>query len=92
MKKLLYYLIFSYALGSVTTAQVQTEQTPDILINIGTASTDLVYRVSGKDGRLYQSYLGPKLENIASIKQLRDAGTWLMQPSVRIICLNRQYA
>jgi alpha-galactosidase len=37
----------------------------DIFIATGTAHIDLVYRVSSHDGRLYQAYLGNKLENIS---------------------------
>lgn len=77
--KLLSYFISLCVIGSVTTGQPpigqqQTNQTPDVFIAVGTVNTDLVYKVSVRDGRLYQSYLGPKLHNIASLNQLRDTG------------------
>jgi len=50
------------------------KQTTDILIPSGTNNTELIYRVSGRDGRLYQAYLGVKLRNIDDLKQMRDAG------------------
>ena len=50
------------------------KQTTDILIPSGTNNTDLIYRVSGRDGRLYQAYLGVKLRNMDDLKQMRDAG------------------
>jgi alpha-galactosidase len=52
----------------------QMKQSQDILIRSGTKNTDLIYRVSGRDGRLYQAYLGAKLRNIDDLKQIRDAG------------------
>lgn len=48
--------------------------TPDLLIPAGTKSIDLIYRVNGRDGRLYQAYLGAKLGNAYDLKQMRDAG------------------
>jgi alpha-galactosidase len=79
MKKLFIYIIFICAICSVTTGQPpmgppQSDQKPDILIQAGTLNTDLVYKVSGSDGRLYQSYLGSKLINTESLHQLRDPG------------------
>jgi alpha-galactosidase len=79
MKKLFSYIIFICAISSLTTGQPpmgppQSDQKPDILIQAGTLNTDLVYKVSGRDGRLYQSYLGSKLGNIESLSQLRDPG------------------
>jgi alpha-galactosidase len=79
MKKLFIYIIFISAICSVTTGQPpmgppQSDQKPDILIQAGTLNTDLVYKVSGRDGRLYQSYLGSKLGNIESLSQLREPG------------------
>jgi alpha-galactosidase len=50
------------------------KQTTDILIPSGTKNTDLIYRVSGRDGRLYQAYLGVKLRNMDDLKQMKDAG------------------
>ena len=37
-------------------------------------NTDLIYKVNGRDGRLYQSYLGTRLENMSDLNQLSDAG------------------
>jgi alpha-galactosidase len=54
--------------------QPQANQKPDVVIATGTLNTDLIYKVNGRDGRLYQSYLGPKLSNISGLNQLRDAG------------------
>ena len=50
------------------------KQTTDILIPSGTKNTDLIYRVSGRDGRLFQAYLGVKLRNMDDLKEMRDAG------------------
>jgi len=79
MKKLLFSIILIYTIsyvlmGQPPTGQPQTNLPPDIYIAVGTLNTDLVYKVSGRDGRLYQSYLGSKIDNIASLNQLRDAG------------------
>ena len=51
----------------------QMKQSPDILIQSGTKNTDFIYRVNGRDGRLYQAYLGTKLGNYDDLKQIRDA-------------------
>jgi|APMed6443717190_1056831.scaffolds.fasta_scaffold02076_5 alpha-galactosidase len=51
----------------------QMQQTPDVFIPFDTKNTSLVLRVSGRDGRLYQSYFGPKLDP-DNLKQTRDAG------------------
>ena len=48
---------------------------PNEIIRIGTNSTDLIFKV-GKNGRLYQSYLGQKLQNESEfdyLKQGREA-------------------
>lgn len=48
---------------------------PNHVIRIGTNSTDLIFKVGG-NGRLYQSYLGQKLQNeseFAFLKQGREA-------------------
>lgn len=50
------------------------QQTPDVFIPLDTKNMSLVLRVNSMDGRLYQSYLGPKLNNIDNLKQTRDAG------------------
>jgi alpha-galactosidase len=58
-----------------------------------TKSTDLIYRVSGRDGRLYQAYLDPKLQGTDEVRQSRDAGHLayatfgtdnLFEPAVRV--------
>jgi alpha-galactosidase len=54
--------------------QPQMKQTPDIFIPVSTRNTDLVFRVNGRDGRLYQAYFGLKLANSDNLKQMRDAG------------------
>ncbi len=74
MKKLLFSIIMICIIGSVAVGQLKTNQVPDVFIRIGTLNTDLIYKVNGKDARLYQSYLGPRLENTANINQLRDDG------------------
>src|SRR5664279_4357702 len=52
----------------------QIKQSPDILIPTGTKNTDLIYMVNGRDGRLYQAYLGTKLGNPEDLKKTRDTG------------------
>ena len=79
MKKLLLPIIFictiSYlSIGQPPSGQPQASQKPDILISAGTLNTDLIYKVSGRDGRLYQVYLGAKLENVDVLKSIRDEG------------------
>jgi len=54
--------------------QSQKQAAPDIFIPAGTKSIDLIFRVDGRDGRLYQAYLGKKLADTETIKQSRDAG------------------
>jgi alpha-galactosidase len=54
--------------------QNQQPAVQDILISTGTKSIDLVFKVNGRDGRLYQAYQGKKLANTESLKQSRDAG------------------
>ena len=79
MKKLLFYFILICEINTTTTGQPpmeppQNKQIPDVIISAGTLNTDLVYKVSGRDGRLYQLYLGPKLGNVSGLNQLRDHG------------------
>ena len=83
MKKLFYFLFF-LASGLTLSSQdpagpppaggEQMQQTPDLIIPLGTKNTSLVFRVSNRDGRLYQSYFGPKLMNTDNLNQTRDAG------------------
>jgi alpha-galactosidase len=78
MKKLLFLIILICTISSVSMGQPPlgpppANQPPDIIISISTLNTNLVYKVSGRDGRLYQSYLGSRLDNISDLKQARDA-------------------
>jgi len=61
-------------LGPPPGGQPQVQQKPDMLIPISTRNTELVFRVNGRDGRVYQAYFGKKLDNIDKLKQMRDAG------------------
>ena len=54
--------------------QSRMQQKPDLLISAGTKNTELIYRVSGRDGRLYQAYLGTKLANSDGLRQSGDTG------------------
>ena len=77
MKKLLFLVIVICTISYVSTGQSPMgpppgNQAQDVFIQVSTINTDLVYKVSGRDGRLYQSYLGTKLDNIAGLKQIRD--------------------
>jgi alpha-galactosidase len=69
MTKLISIIIFLCSINFASYGQ-----DPDILIQTGTKNTDLIYRVNGRDGRLYQAYLGIKLENIDALKQMKDTG------------------
>ena len=71
--------VYCISVGQDPAVQAQTEksgakQNTDILIPVGTKNTDLIFRVNAKDGRLYQAYLGMKLENTDVLKQAKDAG------------------
>ena len=71
-------LIISVIL-SIITSFGQAEKSPvkqssDIIIPTGTKNADLVFRVNGRDGRLYQAYLGTKLANTGDLKQMKDPG------------------
>ena len=54
MKKILYPVLLFFVSAITAVAQ------PDILIPVSTMQTSLIFKV-GKDNRLYQAYLGPKL-------------------------------
>jgi alpha-galactosidase len=104
MKKLVFTIIFFCSFCSLVFAQVplmatppggqpQMQKTTDVLIPMGTKNINLVFKVSGRDGRLYQSYLGAKLDNTEDIARLRDAGhiayaTYgtdnLFEPAIRV--------
>jgi alpha-galactosidase len=62
--------LMSQAPAGTSPADRKTE----VLIATGTLNTDLIYKVNGRDGRLYQVYLGPKLDNISSLNQSGDQG------------------
>jgi alpha-galactosidase len=79
MKKSLLFIVIIFTNIYLSTAQppmgqAQGNQSPDVIIATGTLNTDLIYKVNGRDGRLYQSYLGAKLTNSAALGQTRDAG------------------
>jgi alpha-galactosidase len=78
MKKLFFLLTALIAISFVANGQFTSSQTAvntkDSFITVGTANTDLIYKVSGRDGRMYQLYLGPKLKSPEAISQLRDPG------------------
>ena len=61
-------------MGPSPVGQPQMQQAADVLIPLGTKNIDLVFKVSGRDGRLYQAFLGAKLSNVEDISKLRDAG------------------
>ena len=78
MKKVLFIItliltIISASVGQPPLGPPSANQPPDIIISVSTLNTDLVYKVNGRDRRLYQSYLGSKLDNISELKQARDA-------------------
>jgi alpha-galactosidase len=82
MKKLLLFILLIFPVNFASNGQdpmvpapgasPQIKQSSDIIIPIGTKNTDLIYRVNGRDGRLYQAYLGMKLRSIDDLKQMRD--------------------
>ncbi|HUX59189.1 MAG TPA: alpha-galactosidase [Bacteroidales bacterium] len=74
MKKIVLYFIFLSVIYPAIKGQSQSNQGPDKLIAVRTLSTDLVYKVSGRDGRLYQSYLGTRLDNVDILSNVRYAG------------------
>jgi alpha-galactosidase len=83
MKKLLAFIVIFHSgiiaiaqdpIGPPPGGQPKMQQAPDLLIPLETKNISLVFRVNGKDGRLYQVYLGPKLKSMDNLKQTRDAG------------------
>jgi alpha-galactosidase len=93
MKKLFLFVILFYSVIGISRGQSQPGKSADILIATGTAHTDLIYRVNGNDGRLYQAYLGPKLSNTEALNHIKDAehlayatyGTGnLFEPAIRM--------
>lgn len=77
MKKSLLLLIsaflFTFSVISQPSGGPQ-QNLKDVPISTGTANFELVYKVNGRDGRLYQAYLGPKLASPDALAQQRDAG------------------
>jgi len=84
MKKLLllFFIIGSVSfkasaqdpMGPPPGGQPQMQQKQDVFIPVSTRNTDLIYRINGRDGRLYQAYFGLKLDNSDNLRQMRDAG------------------
>ena len=80
MKKIFFLLaVFSFTLSisaqdpSGPPQQGQRVQPdPDRIINIETENTSLVLKVSSRDGRLYQSYFGPRLGSTEGFSQQRN--------------------
>lgn len=60
--------------GSPQSNQTQVKPPEDIYIYTGTENTDLIYKVNGRDGRVYQAYLGSRLKRPTDLQQARDQG------------------
>ncbi len=79
MKKIvLFFIIFSAIYpainGQSPVGQSQLTRQKDELISVGASGIDLIYRVNGNDGRLYQAYLGTKLNSTDMLASQRDGG------------------
>ena len=84
MKKLFSFIVTILPFVIITSAhnpsgpppgtQPGMQQQPDLLIPISTKSTDLIFRVNGRDGRMYQIYFGARLGSPDILKQTRDDG------------------
>jgi alpha-galactosidase len=76
MKNLAVTIILTFSVSSFILAQDSAvpKSAGDVLIQVGTKNIDLIFKVSGKDGRLYQCYLGAKLADSEDINKLRDPG------------------
>ena len=84
MKKLSFLAVFLLSIfapvaaqdpaGPPLPGQGRNQPAPDVLITVSTRSTDLIFRVNGRDGRLYQAYFGSKLTNPDVLSQMRDPG------------------
>ncbi|MCU0362631.1 MAG: alpha-galactosidase [Bacteroidales bacterium] len=97
MKKLIIASMLILLAGTLAGQQPGTasisNRPQDQLVTVSTANTHLIYRVSGRDGRLYQAYLGKKLSSPDAILQSRTrelqaypgygAGS-LFEPAIRI--------
>src|SRR5512133_3386436 len=92
MKKLLLTVILFCTFCYASMGQTQKTQTTEVLISTGTLNTDLIYRVNPKDGRLYQAYIGSKLNSPEMLKLRNDGhqayptfGTGnLFEPAIRM--------
>ena len=78
MKNIVFSFLLFMTVNFLAEAQApmgepQPNQPADIYIIAGTAHSDLIYKVSGRDGKLYQAYLGEKLTNPSSSGQLRNS-------------------
>jgi len=67
-----FYIHGKDSMSGVSGDKSQLKESDNLLIPAGTKNTDLIYRVNGTDGRLYQAYLGVKLGNIDDLKLNRD--------------------
>jgi alpha-galactosidase len=84
MKKLILLIITLFTLNQVSPSQDPqgppsvgrpgAQQAQDRIIDFGTKNISLVFRVSARDGRLYQAYFGNRLGNTDQLMQTRDAG------------------
>ena len=98
MKNLIFSVFLLMSINFVLSSQPPmgpgaANQPADIVILTGTLHTDLIYKVSGRDGRLYQAYLGAKLSGSPALAQMRISehlayatfGTDnLFEPAIRI--------
>lgn len=50
------------------------QQRQDLLIRTGTKHIDLIYKVNGRDNRLYQAYLGPAISDPGNLAKTRNDG------------------
>ena len=69
---LISFLLMNFS-NSQPSGQPQQDQ-KDVIILTNTENTALVYKVNGRDGRLTQLYLGPKLISYESLSVQRDPG------------------
>lgn len=74
MKKILFPFIVIFTFCNLSTGQPKTTQASETLISTGTKNIDLIYKVNPRDGRLYQVYLGSKLNSLEILKQMRNEG------------------
>ena len=74
MNKLLLLLICMTAINFASSGQMQSKKTAEITIAAETQNTGLIYKVSGTDGRLYQSYLGSKLGSTELLPRAENNG------------------